>query len=218
MYKEGGHTVAEVECTKCHKIKHIRPNYLFDEKYNSCSCQLLKYKNLEHKDKLYSIHANMKYRCNNENCHAYKDYGGRGIKVCEEWNNIENGFKNFYKWAISTGYKDGLSIDRIDNDKGYSPENCRWISLSENVAKANKHNVRRKPNHKGFYIGYCPSGKFYVFDNANEFSRQFPDLNANCIRQVANGEKKSHRGWSFGFIENIDISNIKPLSTIERII
>ena len=68
----------------------------------------------------------MKYRCNNPKCKSYKDYGGRGIKVCDRW----NVFENFLKDMLPT-WKLGLSLDRIDNDKEYSPKNCRWATTKE---------------------------------------------------------------------------------------
>jgi hypothetical protein len=67
----------------------------------------------------------MKQRCLNENNIQYIDYGERGITICEEW---KNDFELFYNWSISNGYEEGLSIDRINNDKGYYPDNCRWTN------------------------------------------------------------------------------------------
>ena len=76
--------------------------------------------------RLYGIFDKMKSRCNNINSKDYKNYGGRGIKVCDEWQDDTNGFINFYNWAINNGYQDNLSIDRINNDGNYEPDNCRW--------------------------------------------------------------------------------------------
>ena len=67
----------------------------------------------------------MKKRCNYPNASEYENYGGRGISVCEEWS---NSFQNFYNWAINNGWSKGLTIDRIENDKGYCPANCRWVT------------------------------------------------------------------------------------------
>lgn len=70
------------------------------------------------------------YRCENKNCYEYDRYGGRGITVCEEWSG-KNGKYNFVKWALDHGWEHGLSLDRIDNNKGYSPDNCRWTTSKE---------------------------------------------------------------------------------------
>ncbi len=74
--------------------------------------------------RIYKIWRNMKQRCSNPNATKYEIYGGKGIKVCDEWLK----FMNFYNWSIANGYNDNLSIDRIDGDKDYTPENCRWVT------------------------------------------------------------------------------------------
>lgn len=80
------------------------------------------------KSSLYNIWNGMKFRCTNKNSGSYKNYGQRGISVCEEWFNNP---QSFIEWALKNGYKEGLTIDRIDNEKDYCPENCRWISKGE---------------------------------------------------------------------------------------
>ena len=73
--------------------------------------------------KLHGVWNGMKQRCVNPKHNAYKNYGGRGITVCEEWQE----FLPFYKWCMDNGYKEGLTLDRVDNSKGYMPSNCRFV-------------------------------------------------------------------------------------------
>lgn len=86
-------------------------------------------------DRLRRILVAMKNRCSNQKSKNYKKYGAKGIKVCDEWN---KSYWNFREWALQNGYKDGLTIDRIDNTLGYGPDNCRWCTyLEQNNNKTN---------------------------------------------------------------------------------
>lgn len=87
------------------------------------------YKHGETKSKLYKVWSMIKQRCLNKNNKFWKDYGGRGITICDEW---KNSFESFRDWSMNHGYKKGLEIDRIENNKGYYPDNCRWTTHKEN--------------------------------------------------------------------------------------
>ena len=133
---------------------------------------------------LYSTYHNMKYRCYNKSCPSYDDYGGRGIDICDEWLNKKNGIHNFIKWSEENGYikNSGLSIDRIDNDMGYSPYNCRWVTWD--IQSANKRNTRNRTvensdynikHINGLYLAYFyykfkiyPVGTFETLEEAIE--------------------------------------------------
>lgn len=93
------------------------------------------------KTRLYNIWKMMRKRCNNTNRADYKRYGGRGIKVCPEWNSPE-GYEFFKEWALNNGYKDHLTLDRIDSDGNYCPENCRWATRY--AQSINKSNVKKQ--------------------------------------------------------------------------
>lgn len=82
--------------------------------------------------RIYRIYSGILSRCNNEHDTAYNHYGGRGIMVCAEWNK-KYGFFPFYEWAMNSGYNDSLSIDRIDVNGNYCPENCRWVDMGTQI-------------------------------------------------------------------------------------
>lgn len=99
---------------------------------------------MKDRPKFYNSWQNMKSRCRNPNNPKYHRYGGRGIKVHEDWMRIEG----FAEWALNNGWKEGLTLDRIDNDGDYEPKNCRWITMSENskkksTTKLNLNDARR---------------------------------------------------------------------------
>lgn len=96
------------------------------------------------KRRLYSVFSNMKKRCYDTNCFAYKDYGARGITICDEWLKSTS---SFVHWALLNGYKNGLQIDRINNDDGYSPTNCRFVTRFVN-ANNKRNNLRIEYNGK----------------------------------------------------------------------
>lgn len=97
----------------------------------SCGCRKIKHGGRY--TRLHEIWNSMKKRCNNPNHRFYKYYGGKGVKVCTEW---EESFAAFQQWALSNGYEDHLTIDRIDSSGNYEPGNCQWITAAENTRKA----------------------------------------------------------------------------------
>lgn len=122
----------------CSNEKIIRRDALIQGRTKSCGCfqkeiaaKQVRQRSLKHGDfgtKLYGIWAGMKRRCYNSRTKYYKDYGGRGITVCDEW---KNDYSKFKEWALANGYREGLSIERVDVNKGYSPDNCKFITINE---------------------------------------------------------------------------------------
>jgi hypothetical protein len=116
----------------CKIIFYAYPKDIKNGHVKSCGCLKTRgnYKHGLYKDKKYSVWCGMLSRCNCVTCEAYPNYGGRGISVCDEW--LE--FINFNKWAEQSGYSydENLELDRIDNNGNYCPENCRWVTHTEN--------------------------------------------------------------------------------------
>lgn len=120
---------------ECGNYVNVAIDDLQGGKRSSCGCNKVKH-GLHVGDKPYVREMcnrlyKMKQRCYNESDEAFNHYGGRGIKICDEWMDVENGVLNFYNWAMSSGYEEGLSIDRIDVNGNYEPKNCRWATMKE---------------------------------------------------------------------------------------
>lgn len=144
--KNGNKYLCKCLCD-CGNIKKVNMFHVISGHTKSCGCLCVKKSKerigklnlkhgLAHKTKLYGVWLTMKARCYRKSCKKYKNYGGRGITVCDEW---KNSFQNFHNWAINNGYKDGLTLDRIDVNGNYCSKNCRLVSLKEQAR--NKRNT-----------------------------------------------------------------------------
>ena len=163
--KKNGNDIFIVRCKYCGKVFSIWATTYYQNK-NTCEC-------LSIDKRLYNIYYNMRTRCYNDKSIGYNNYMGRGINICDEW---LNNYMSFQNWAITHGYKDGLSIDRIDNEKNYSPDNCRWV---DNYDQANNKSnnimfvVRQYKTSlrhlcECFNIGYKSSCDWFYKHNRNK--------------------------------------------------
>lgn len=136
----------------CGVVKAISTLNLRTKKKPTRSCGCLHREDLARRNyrhglrhtRIYEVWKTMIQRCTNPRSRYWYCYGGRGITVCEEW---RSSAEAFIEWALANGYERGLTIDRLDNDAGYSPSNCQWITNAANTAKRNKEyavNVRNR--------------------------------------------------------------------------
>lgn len=147
---------------------------------------------------LYGRWCSMRQRCNNPNVAKYNRYGARGIEVCEEW----EVFKNFEKWALNNGFKTELTLDRIDTNGNYEPNNCRWV---DQKTQQNNRNNNRLANYKG---------KEYTFSELSEKTGLQIEIIAYRVSEnipigakknfhhssiVIDGETKNLRQWCIHF-------------------
>lgn len=134
---------------ECGNKKIILEQSLLSGATKSCGClqknivknfaKLNFTKHSQSKTRIYNIWCNIKSRCYNKNNNRYYCYGAKGITVCQEW---RDNFSNFYNWAINNGYKENLTIDRIDVNSNYDPSNCRWVDYKTQANnKSNNHYI-----------------------------------------------------------------------------
>ncbi len=130
----------------CGKECDVHSHALVSGHTKSCGCYMrLHPSSVTHglsKTREHYLWKGLRQRCLNPKAGNYYRYGGRGIKVCQEWDD----FTNFYKWCQESGYKHGLTLDRIDNDGDYSPSNCRWV---DKTVQANNKSNNKKVQYKG---------------------------------------------------------------------
>ena len=138
LFREKSKLYAACQCSCGNTVKKIYVRSLLSGNTKSCGCynsDLTKQRNFKHGEKtrssnrnrLYEIWVDMRKRCNSTTHNRAQHYSLKGIQVCEEWND----FHAFKDWALSNGYNDTLSIERIDNDKDYCPCNCKWIPMND---------------------------------------------------------------------------------------
>jgi len=147
-FKKGKKTFVDARCD-CGTKRGVDLNSLKRGDSRCCGClHKGKFKHGQRGRRLYNIWRGLRERCNNPNAPDYAWYGGRGITVCKDWDD----YKTFQIWADHNGYQNTLTIDRIDNDQGYCPENCRWATHSQQA-------INRRGTAK--YRGACKEGTKY---------------------------------------------------------
>lgn len=144
--RDGKRYYFETICNLCGKYKKVRIDELLKGKQTRCSCQVRKYKNDEHQERLYRIYWHIRDRCYNPNNDAYKNYGAKGVKMFHVW---LDDFAEFKKWALSNGYASNLTIDRLNSNGNYEPSNCEWVTKAGNTRRANvgRTGTKHKTHH-----------------------------------------------------------------------
>lgn len=213
-----GNHGAKWECfCDCGKKVWVRRDALLSGHTKSCGCIHLMGAHKHSNTRIYKIFQNMKQRCYNPKNTSYKSYGGRGITVCNEW---KDNFISFYNWAVNNGYRDDLTIDRIDVNENYCPENCRWATRKEQARNMTTNRIINVNGEKICLAEFCEKNKLNYkrvskrtwsgmsFDNAIKRRKNF-----HFIYLEYNGEKKSLSEWAKikGIREKTLWSRIKEL-------
>lgn len=183
-YKDSGyHSFWKCQCD-CGNTKNIRSDHLFSGASVSCGCYRSEFSAIQGKSKLtkhgwygtklYARWIGMRERCSNPNVAGWKNYGGRGISVCQEW---YDSFESFKDWALANGYKEDAprgecTLDRINPNGNYEPSNCRWLTIFEQ--QSNKRN-----NHWVTYLG-----KQYT---VSQISRKFGICGQTLVGRIEQG-------------------------------
>jgi len=189
-----GHTRWICECSCENKtIKTYNSHDLVSEKTKSCGCIDRELKTIHgmYNTRLYRIYRGMIDRCYNPNRHEYEYYGGRGITICDEW---LNDFMKFHNWAIKNNYKDNLTIERIENNSNYEPNNCKWATMKEQTN--NQRNNRMVEDKDGFITlpQFCEKYNFNQTSLAYRFEQG--DRGDRLIRPLKTDKNTYNNYWS----------------------
>lgn len=194
MYKKNGHIYCSCICD-CGNKKDVRKDHLLKGLIISCGCfhkermsKLFTESNVTHglsRTRLYKVFRDMKTRCYNSHSPDYKNYGARGIQICEEW---LNDYTKFAKWAIENGYDENAkkmycTIDRIDVNGNYEPNNCRWVG-----AKIQNKNKRRRLSK--YDVGYLNAIREISYLPIKEIGKKI-GISENQIRTIMRYYKTS---------------------------
>lgn len=161
-------------------------------------------------ERLYHIWNGMIHRCNDESCYSYKNYGGRGISICDKWLD----FSTFYEWAIENGYENNLTIERIDVNGGYCPQNCTWVTKSEQ--NRNKRD-NRMITVNGVTKLMCDWASIYgikIQTLSNRINIYGWDEELAVITPVKNTKRNQSLGYEFLYKEYVE--NKKRVKDIEK--
>lgn len=166
------------KCEKCGKVSEQREDSLLNGHSKSCGClqkeAVTKHGQWSRDNSLFWRYNMIVQRCYNKNNHAYKDYGGRGIKMCDEWRNNP---KSFLDWAYASGYQKNLTIERLDVNGNYCPENCVWITIAEQQ-RNKRNNIKIIYKNQNYCVtDICnilniPEGSVRYFANKNNITQQ----------------------------------------------
>jgi hypothetical protein len=161
------------ECAACGSVM-VKSSAAVKSRPRCQDCPSLRSHNMTYHP-IYRVWTNMKQRCFNKDAYNYHSYGGRGITVCDEWLDSSK----FIVWSLENGWSKGLQIDRIDNSRGYSPDNCRWVKSRTNCR--NRRSTKLSPESAESIRAARASGR-KLSDIANEFG-----VSQALVSMVANG-------------------------------
>jgi hypothetical protein len=152
--------------------------------------------------RFYKIWESMIGRCYRKSHTSYKDYGAKGVKVCDRWHSFDNFYNDMYESFVmhsSIFGEDNTSLDRIENNKRYEPSNCRWTTW--------KKQFRNRTTNK-YFIAINPKGDKFIHNVIKDFAKEH-NLTKSLISHCLRGVQKSHKGWTFRYATDEEVEKYK---------